>query len=173
LSEILLSKESVTLLSTKNIISGYPDGSFRPDAYVTRAEFAEIAALAFGIKEDADVSFADVKKDEWYAGYVGSLSKLGVIGGYDGRFNPDMPITRQDAACVIFRLLSLSATALGNAGEEFSDSADISSYAKEAVGVLRGNGVVNGNENMFYPLAKITRGEAAVIVANTLGIMNR
>lgn len=167
------SKESVILLSAKNIISGYPDGSFRPDANVTRAEFVKIAALVFGITEDSDVSFADVKKDAWYAGYVGSLSKLGVIGGYDGRFNPDMPITRQDAACVIFRLLSLSEIVLGNAGEDFSDSADISSYAKEAVGVLRGNGVVNGNENMFYPLAKITRGEAAVIVANTLGIMNR
>ena len=160
--------EAVKSLSSKNIISGYPDGSFKPDNQVTRAEFAKMAAVAFGIEKTDATSFADVSSTDWFAGYVGALSAKEVLKGYDGKFNPNAPITRQDAACVIYRLMSTLLTSTSSSA--FADASDISAYAKDAVASLRAAGIVNGSENKFLPLSNITRGEAAVMFSNALNV---
>ncbi|MBO5369515.1 MAG: S-layer homology domain-containing protein, partial [Clostridia bacterium] len=160
--------EAVKSLSSKNIISGYPDGSFKPDNQVTRAEFAKMAAVAFGIEKTDATSFADVSSTDWFAGYVGALSAKEVLKGYDGKFNPNAPITRQDAACVIYRLMSTLLTSTSSSA--FADASDISAYAKDAVASLRAAGIVNGSENKFLPLSNITRGEAAVMFSNAINI---
>lgn len=160
--------EAVKSLSSKNIISGYPDGSFKPDNQVTRAEFAKMAAVAFGIEKADATSFDDVSPSDWFAGYVGALSAKEVLKGYDGKFNPNAPITRQDAACVIYRLMSTHLTSTSSS--DFADASDISSYAKDAVASLRAAGIVNGSENKFLPLSNITRGEAAVMFSNAINI---
>lgn len=166
------SKQSVEALSSKNIISGYPDKTFRPDENITRAEFTKIAASAFGIESKQSGLFADVASDAWYSGYVGALSDLDVLKGYDGYFNPDRFITRQDVACVIYRLLALNSTIPDISDSGFSDASDIASYAIDAVNVLKGANIVNGNNNMFYPEHDITRGEVAVMIARTIDFVN-
>ncbi len=161
---------AVKSLSDKKIISGYLDGTFKPDNPVTRAEFAKIAALSFGIEPSQTIKFSDVSADDWFSGYVGALCAKDVIKGFDGKFNPNAPITRQDAACVIHRLLGTIVIRADTA--LFDDASDISAYAKDSVAALRSSGIVNGSENKFYPLSNVTRAEAAIMFSNAINAQN-
>ena len=91
------------------IITGYSDGSFRPDAPVTRAEFAAIASR-FEKLTDGSKSFTDVPDTYWAARYINFAATRGWVTGYsDGTFKPENPITRAEVAAVTCRLLERSA----------------------------------------------------------------
>ena len=91
------------------IITGYSDGSFRPDAPVTRAEFAAIASRFEKLTEGSK-SFADVPDTYWAARYINFAATRGWVTGYsDGTFKPENPITRAEVAAVTCRLLERSA----------------------------------------------------------------
>ena len=98
---------AVSTLSNMGILGGYEDGTFRPNASITRAEFAKIAVSFF---DWADVyavnSFVDVRDSAWYANYVAVAAKIGLIEGYGGNvFRPDATITRAEACTIINRTL--------------------------------------------------------------------
>lgn len=91
------------------IITGYSDGSFRPDAPVTRAEFAAIASR-FEKLTQGSKSFTDVPNTYWAARYINFAATRGWVTGYsDGTFKPENPITRAEVAAVTCRLLERSA----------------------------------------------------------------
>ena len=91
------------------IITGYSDGNFRPDAPVTRAEFAAIASRFEKLTEGSK-SFADVPDTYWAARYINFAATRGWVTGYsDGTFKPENPITRAEVAAVTCRLLERSA----------------------------------------------------------------
>lgn len=91
------------------IITGYSDGSFRPDAPVTRAEFATIASR-FEKLTQGGKSFADVPDTYWAARYINFAATRGWVTGYsDGTFKPENTITRAEVAAVTCRLLERSA----------------------------------------------------------------
>lgn len=91
------------------IITGYSDGSFRPDAPVTRAEFATIASRFEKLTEGSK-SFTDVPDTYWAARYIDFAATRGWVTGYsDGTFKPEDPITRAEVAAATCRLLERSA----------------------------------------------------------------
>ena len=91
------------------VITGYSDGSFRPDAPVTRAEFAAIASR-FEKLTKGSKSFTDVPDTYWAARYINFAATRGWVTGYsDGTFKPENPITRAEVAAVTCRLLERSA----------------------------------------------------------------
>ena len=91
------------------VITGYSDGSFRPDAPVTRAEFAAIASRFEKLTEGSK-SFTDVPDTYWAARYINFAATRGWVTGYsDGTFKPENPITRAEVAAVTCRLLERSA----------------------------------------------------------------
>ena len=91
------------------VITGYSDGSFRPDAPVTRAEFAAIASRFEKLTEGSK-SFTDVPDSYWAARYINFAATRGWVTGYsDGTFKPEDPITRAEVAAVTCRLLERSA----------------------------------------------------------------
>ncbi len=160
------SLEYVNSLTKKGIINGFSDGSFKPDNKITRAELIKIIVEAFGIEKNNSDCFTDVKSQDWFYPYVGGAYKLGIAKGSNGKFNPTDAITRQDAASLIYR-------ALGNkikssSSLDFSDSALVSDYAKEAVGSLNDAGILTGYNNMFNPLGNATRAEASAMICRTL-----
>ena len=98
---------AVSTLSNMGILGGYEDGTFRPNASITRAEFAKIAVSFF---DWADVyavnNFVDVRDSAWYANYVAVAAEIGLIEGYGGNvFRPDATITRAEACTIINRTL--------------------------------------------------------------------
>ena len=91
------------------IITGYADGSFRPDASVTRAEFAAIASRFERLTEGTK-SFSDVPGSHWAAKYINFAATRGWVNGYaDGTFRPNNSITRAEVAADTCRLLERNA----------------------------------------------------------------
>ena len=91
------------------IVTGYTDGSFRPNAPVTRAEFAAIASR-FEKLTQGSASFTDVPDTHWAVRYINFAATRGWVTGYeDGTFKPEYSITRAEVAAVTCRLLERSA----------------------------------------------------------------
>ena len=91
------------------IVTGYEDGSFRPDAPVTRAEFAAIASRLEKLTQGSK-SFTDVPDTHWAVRYINFAATRGWVTGYeDGSFKPEHSITRAEVAAVTCRLLERSA----------------------------------------------------------------
>lgn len=97
--------EAVGVISGLGIVSGYPDGTFRPDKFITRAEFVKMAA-GFDTLTEGEASFRDVKADSWAAPYIASASEKGWISGFsDNTFRPGDLITRAQAVTVLNHML--------------------------------------------------------------------
>ena len=98
---------AVSTLSNMGVIGGYADGTFRPDAPISRAEFAKIA-VSFTQNNGSAVYnyFTDVKTTDWFAPYVTAAKDDGLIEGYsDGSFKPESKITRAEACAIVNRTL--------------------------------------------------------------------
>ncbi len=100
-------------LTNKNIISGYPDGTFRPSNTITRAEFTKILVVAFDMKNLLNVeSFSDIN-DHWAKEYIDTVYNNGIIKGYEGNvFKPDNTITYAETATILAKTLSLNISEL-------------------------------------------------------------
>ena len=94
---------AISTLSNMGIIDGYPDGSFRPNAGITRAEFAKIAVSFF--KDYASETIGDRFTDisgKWYTTYINLAAELAIVNGYpDGTFRPENKITRAEAMQIV------------------------------------------------------------------------
>ena len=109
------SKSYIGYLEGFNVVTGYEDGNFRPENYITRAEMAVMMAKAEGYDITPDISadevdFPDV--DDGYATWSAAkaiqiLSDLGIMSGYtDGTFRPGQPITRAETVATVNRVLA-------------------------------------------------------------------
>ena len=100
--------QTVSTLARMGIVKGYEDGSFRPNAPITRAEFGAIATRFFaetGATYEPG-TFTDVTGDEWFANAIQDAVNLGLIGGYpDGTVRPNNNITRAEACAIVNRTL--------------------------------------------------------------------
>lgn len=148
----------------KGMISGYPDGSFRPEASMTRAEFMVIVNKAYNFTSEKDINFSDVKSSDWYYSIVKKASAAGYISGYpNGTMAPNMPIQRQEVASIFSKLEHLSedpATA-----NTFKDVP--AGWAKGYIGAVVKAGFFSGyGDGLFKPTANIKRGEAVVATDN-------
>lgn len=98
---------AVSTLANAQLINGYPDGSYRPNANITRAEFATIA-IRFFLDEDVEIeenNLSDVK-GHWAEANINLAYALELINGYpDGTFRPDQKITRAEAMAIVNRVL--------------------------------------------------------------------
>lgn len=153
----------VTRLKQKGAIDGFPDGTFRPDNTITRAEFAKIVVSVLGIKNEGEVTYADVAKDSWYYDCVAAATEAKLIYGTDSGFLPDKNITRQDAVVIIARALAYKNISLPTSGIEFSDMNLVSDYAVSSVKGLGELGIVGGDNGKFRPLDSLTRAETAAL----------
>ena len=166
LSGYAWAENAILKLYEKGIVSGYEDGSFKPQKEVTREEFASMIARCIGIESNAEQCFSDVDKDSWYAGYIAALAHAGIISGLpDGSFGVGRNITRQDMAVIVTKAMGYSE----KEAEEFNDHESISEYAKSSVYALKGAEIVVGSDGYFKPLDNLTRAEAAVVIAKIAG----
>ena len=157
--------DAIVYLADKKIVNGYIDGTFKPTAPITRAEFTKIVVEAFYgiIAYEFENQFTDVPDNAWYAPYVNKAYEEGIISGTgNGEFCPNDTITRQDMAVILY-----NASVKHNLISEvtnyraFGDDSTISAYAKSAVYTLKDNGIINGvGESTFSPLTNADRASA-------------
>lgn len=155
----------ISKLVEKGIIKGYQDGSFRPEATVTRAEFAKMICLAMGwqLENPATSSFSDVPQDSWAYQYIETAKAKGILGGYEnGTFAPGKKITRAEIAKILAKALNLAPGT--------SSMKDVSSnWAKDYIGSCVKAGIVSGYAGGdFRPNNSATRAEAAKMISAVL-----
>ena len=98
---------AVSTLSNMGIINGYEDGTFKPNAPITRAEFTAIATRFFDYTAEYEGAFNDVSRSAWYADCVQAAVDMGLVDGYpDGGFHPNSNITRAEAVTIVNRVLN-------------------------------------------------------------------
>lgn len=169
-------EESIKLLSMRGVLNGYPDGTFKPNNAVTRAEFAKIVITGMGVPAGGtECKFKDVPNGYWGASYIAAANEIGIIMGVDeDNFLPDEMITRQDMAVILARALEYKNCSIeSGSGVNFSDAEEISDYAKINVMNLAAAGLLTGDENAnFNPHDNLTRAEAAVACGRIFKVMD-
>ncbi len=156
----------IKYMADNEYANGYPDGSFNPEGFVTRAEFVKFVTGAFDLpQKDSEVTFDDVSESDWFYPYVSDAVSNGIIVGFDGKFRPDDKISRQDAAVILGRLAEDAKSMYSTV---FNDEAEISEYALSSVKELAAMGIINGVNNDFLPLKNITRAEAAAMIVRMI-----
>lgn len=153
----------------------YTNGhTFRPQEAVTRADFVYMLSRVMGLSSDATESFADVDFRDYYAGEIAAAKSEGIIKGIDEtRFGTENTITRQDVMTICARALQKAGKTTGIENvPTFSDMDAVSDYAKDAVCLMAGMGVVEGKgDGTVAPLETTTRAEAAVIISRIKGLL--
>lgn len=167
LSEAEWSKEAVLSLSDKGIVNGYPDGSFMPNAFVTREEFSKMIFCALELEKAKDEHlFEDVKTDDWFYDYVAALCETKIINGEsESFFGTGGYLTREDLAVITVRSAEYKGIKLnGSQAFDFGDSGEISDYAEESVKTLAKCGIMVGYDGNFEPQGSVTRAMAAKVI---------
>lgn len=148
-------------------ISGYTDGTFRPNKTVTRAEFSKMVNTALGINHTVSIAFTDVAYTAWYYDVVRKAVSAGYISGYaDNTFGADRNVTRQETAVMLARIVTEPESATATA---FKDAASIDSWALSSITKMAAKSYMLGDSNNnFRPKAALTRAEAAKILYEVL-----
>ncbi len=126
---------AISTLQNAKIINGYPDGTFRPNAPITRAELSKIAASFYATQAETDVVFSDIA-GHWAEKYIESAHGYGFIDGYpDGTFKPDKLITRAETMKIVNRALERMPHEdyLLDDMKKWPDNADVSAWYYEDV----------------------------------------
>ncbi|MDG0813466.1 S-layer homology domain-containing protein [Cohnella rhizosphaerae] len=158
------------------IIKGYPDGTFKPNRTVTRAEFAVMLMNVLKPQDDGagPATFADREKiGAWAQHAVAQAVQASIIKGYeDGSFRPDAAITRPEMAVSVARALGQSSGDAAATG--FADDKDIPAWARGAVAAMKESGIIEGKgANQFAPGDKTTRAEAVTVLLKVLSYKNK
>lgn len=153
------------------VINGYPDGTFRPDQKVTRAEVCKILTTAYRLPTDvAETKFSDAYPAEWYYSYVQACAAKQIVNGYpDGSFKPNGNITRSEAVKMVCMAAGLSQEPTGY--EVFADADQMPEWASGYWNALIKVGVVGGYENStLRPNNLITRAEMVKILCRAVEV---
>lgn len=153
----------------RGFINGFPDGTFKPDAPVTRAQFTKMINSALGLNVAGNIKFTDVPADEWYYSEVAKGIAASYIAGYgDNKFKPDDYITRQEAAVIISRIVPNEVQTASNLSG-FGDRHSVADWAQASVGKAVSKGYMGAyNDGLLHPTDNLTRAQTAKILMDIL-----
>lgn len=154
---------AIEALAAKGIVSGFPGGTFKPDAALTRAEFVKMLVLALNLKpSEGTTAFTDVPQGSWFAPYVAAAVQAGIVQGLTTtHLAPGETVTRQQMAVLIARAFKLTKTV----PLHYSDAGQIGSWAIQGVAETVAAGYMTGfPDGSFQPLGTTTRAQAATVL---------
>lgn len=156
----------INYVTTLGVISGFPDGTYRPVSSLTRAQAAAVLVKSLNL-DTADVTssgFQDVPASHWASKIIGAASKAGLLAGYgDGTFRPDRPLTRAEGIALIFRLTNseIPPTAL----PPLRDVTASHWAASQIAAALDAKMMVLWADGLFAPDTSMSRGDMARALA--------
>ncbi|MCC5645369.1 S-layer homology domain-containing protein [Nostoc sp. CHAB 5824] len=173
----------IQALADNNVITGFPDGTFRPNQAVTRAEFAALIQKAFGnqnrVRQLSAGGFSDVPANYWAASAIQQAYETGFLAGYPGNvFRPNQQIPKVQAIVALTNGLGLTASSTGTSSDlstYYSDASSIPDYAVSSVTIAtQSNIVVNYPDvKQLNPQQPLTRAEAAALLYQALARQGR
>jgi len=157
----------ISILAMEKVISGYPDGTFRPEGNITRAEMCTLLVKSTGLPVvGRELGFNDVSTKHWAAPYIAKAVELGVVKGYpDGTFKPNGNITRAEGVTILARFGKLPESRLMEV--PFADVPG-RHWAVKFVASAREAGILKYLEGKnFEPNRKLSRAEVAEMLSKT------
>jgi alpha-tubulin suppressor-like RCC1 family protein len=159
-------EKSITKLVASGAISGYPDGDFKPDAKITRAEFVTVLVKAFKLETKTGKLFNDTT-NSWAKDYIATANAYGIVNGYDDlSFGPDDLITREQMIVMLIKAARLTSA---TSQTTFTDSDSISSWARNSIAIAIQTSLIKGYPaNTFGPSLNASRAEGITVLCNAL-----
>lgn len=162
-------QSEIEALASRGIISGMTDTEFKPDATMTRAEFATITVNALGLPIKTDNPFNDINKEDWFSDYVSTAYAYGIVSGVsDTEFNPNGTITREEAMAMVARLAGIAGISVEvneneaqNVLAVFDDYRTLSSWAVASAAVCVNEGIIDDSAMEIKPKEYVLRAEIA------------
>jgi peptide/nickel transport system substrate-binding protein len=159
--------QHIEYLASRGIINGYSDGTFKPNANITRAQAAIMIVRAIGLDTGgASSMFTDVPQTHSAYKFISAANQAGIINGYsDGTFKPNAYLTRAQIAIMVQRAFSVQAS---GTNITFSDVPE--GYApKKFIEILASQKIVNGySDGTFKPLNNVTRAQFSIMMYNAI-----
>ncbi|WP_153733392.1 S-layer homology domain-containing protein [Sporosarcina obsidiansis] len=145
-------------MQKNGFIGGYPDGTFRPNERISRKHVAQLLDKALKLPQPTATKalYMDVPKNHPYYTPIMKLSKAGIVGGTNGKFNPDAPITRIQMAKVLDLAFDFNMTTHNAFDDVYSNH-----WGYTHANALFASGVAKGDNGKFYPNAPVTRAHYA------------
>lgn len=158
-------ESSIERWSGYGIVQGM-DGTFNPDASMTRAQFATVLANLLGLKTQASNSFADVEKGAWYESAILKCVAAGILKGDGEGANPDVVLSREEAIVMLGRALKIQPAE----GEiAFADGGQVADWAAGYVKALTEKNIIGGvGDNQIAPKLSINRASVTKILDNAI-----
>lgn len=165
-------------LSQRGVIAGFPDGSFRPEEAVTRAQFAAMVNKAFQKAQQRQaISFIDVPSNYWASSAIQQAYTIGFLSGYPGnRFEPNQAIPRQQVLVSLANGLEYSTNAnVESTLQYFNDANNIGDYARSPIAAATEKKIVVNYPNVKFlnPTATATRAQVAAFIYQALVSSNQ
>ena len=187
----------ILALAQRQLINGYPNGTFRPQATIARAEFAALLQRTFPevVIKQQTATFRDISRDYWASDAIAWASERAIFSGYpNGTFRPRLAVSRAQSVVVVMAAisgsrgvdatLSIDEAPSGSdkkrslvqsqdlLSQNFVDAAEIPDYANSAIAsALNQNLLENlSNPRRFHPQQALTRGELAALLCRALDI---
>lgn len=161
----------IAMLSQKGTIGGFPDGSFRPNEPITRAQFAAIAVKALNLPPAGrPANFKDVSSRYWASNAIAAVSDAGLVTGFpDGSFRPEDKITRAQALVILSKALN-NPSAATEVMNKFSDGNAVPTWALPSVAKAANAGIVvnHPDPSAIRPNDTATRAEIAALTYQTM-----
>ncbi|GKV66238.1 MULTISPECIES: S-layer homology domain-containing protein [unclassified Sporosarcina] len=160
--------EPVLELSSRGVVKGYDDGTYRPNASVTRGQASKILAMVLGLDTTnvKDPGFKDVSKANGYYGAIAALAEAGFIKGYDDKtFKPNDNLKRSQMAKIL--ALGFELEEQGLTDNRFKDIKKSDAYAGYVQALLTNNITTGTTATTFSPNGLVTRGQMATFVVRT------
>ncbi|WP_414573167.1 S-layer homology domain-containing protein [Nostoc sp. CCY 9925] len=155
-------------LINKGIILGFPDGTFKPDTYLTRAEYAALLSKAFQLPESKSyIEFKDIKSNYWADKSIQNANTSQYLKGFpDKTFHPNDNVQRVEVIASLVSGLKLSTTKNNTKLNMYDDANSIPQWSKEAVITANLNQLIINypNPNKLNPTNNATRAEVAVML---------
>lgn len=159
---------SISSLAERGIITGYEDGTFRPDEKLTRAHASKILALSLGldVTNVKDPGFKDINKNHWYYGYVAALANAGYLSGFeDGTFRPNSPMTRAQTSKILD--LSYKLPLEAKTENPYTDVSNSAWYVNHVRKLVENKVTKGTTATTFEPNANVTRAQMASFVVRS------
>ncbi len=158
--------EAVDYVLIEKMMNGFGNRLFRPNGMLSRAMLVQILYNREGHPQvEEKTGFTDVPSNAWYANAVYWAAANDIVNGFgNGLFGPDVPITREQLAVILWRYMG---SPKAEATFDFSDASDMSNYAVEALRWAVANKVVNGHsDGRLDPKGTATRAQVAQMLMN-------
>lgn len=168
--------EAIDKFYAEKIIQGKSEGVFAPDDMVTRAEFAKMLALTFGLEEKSENTYADVGEDDWYNEYIkmadGYTVAISVLDANytEDMYAPDLSATRQEIAASLASVVAENMPKVSDSNntyleDNFADYQDVNEQIYALVSRAAMSGLIKGYEDKtLRPNGNVTRAEAVVML---------